>query len=162
MRELARGQGHREQPALSKGHAASIDIATLLLRLDAFRHGHDVELPGEVGQRIEDGRVALLKPNGLNERAVDLEELELEPLQVAQAGYPAPKSSRARRMPLPRRRDTASLAAFTFWPRNTFSLTSNTNWAATSGGTLLKPRRTCPMLGGDGLDRWDSGAWPKR
>ncbi|MDQ3465690.1 MAG: hypothetical protein M3500_13590 [Actinomycetota bacterium] len=77
-----------EQPSLPAVTADLLDAGELFRRLDALRDDLQVVGVGEVDDRSDDRRLPAAGCDVLGEAAVDLEEVQRQPLQRVQAGVP--------------------------------------------------------------------------
>ena len=85
-RDLLERLRRAQQVALDLGAAERAHVGELLLGLDALDGGDHVEAVREAGDALDDRERALLVRDVLHERAVDLDLVEREAAQVAQAG----------------------------------------------------------------------------
>src|SRR5258705_2998849 len=84
--DLGRREGLAEQVALETRAAAGFQEGSLLFRLDAFRYHVQAQAPGHGQDGVDDGRVVGIVGQVLHERAIDLQAVETETLQVTEGG----------------------------------------------------------------------------
>src|SRR5690606_8072511 len=83
--------GLREQEALAEVALQLEQAARLLLAFDPFRNDLDAEAAAEVDHRVDDSLVARVVRHVAHEALIDLDQVDLELLEVAQRRVAGPE-----------------------------------------------------------------------
>ena len=125
--EIFSGDGGTEQVPLAHVAPEKVEDVALLLGLDAFGDGLEIEAPGQRGDRADDGSRVLVNGDVAHEGYIDLEVVQGQLFDITERGIPGPEvidrdrdadvlelfQASGRQNPCPARRLSPSLQAST-------------------------------------------------